>query len=65
MPDLGATEIIALVGALASAAGTGVSMYEGSQQRDAQKQMMKSQQQAQAQQQALQRKEAVGRWWRR
>ena len=59
MPALGAAAIVEIISAAVAAAGTGVSMYEGSQQRDAQKQMMKSQQQAQAQQQALQRKEAV------
>ena len=63
MPDLGATEIIALVGALASAAGTGVSMYEGSQQRDQAKAQQaaaqKAQQQQYLQQQNMARQQAL------
>lgn len=60
MPDMGIGEILGLViPAVTGAAGMGVSLYEGSQQRDmAQQQMqmqqrMQQQQQQQAQQQAL------------
>jgi len=57
MPQLGAVAIIELVSALASAAGTGVSMYEGAQNRDAQKAQqaaaLKAQQQQYMQQQGM------------
>ena len=59
MPDLGITEILAIASLVAGAAGTGVSVYEGKEQKDAQQALMKSQNNQAQQQALLQKQEAL------
>lgn len=59
MPDLGVTEILAIAGLVAGAAGTGVSVYEGQKSRDTQADAAKAAQQTAAQQQLLQKRESI------